>query len=152
MYKRQDLGAYAALEAAEADPRIAAVAVDSVYDDPGDFLRIQVKKTGLTALPFVMRFCEIGFHLINYQYRQDPPVSAHFGRLLGTAKLFIQSQDRPLLVLATSELFQKAPDPKRQQSTRVSYSEMGDEERKTYENMLSSFFLLNLPISGQSVH
>ena len=122
-----DLGAYAALEAAEADPRIVAVAVDSVYDDPVDLLRIQVKKTGLTALPFVMRFCEIGFHLINYQYR-------------------------PLLALSTSQLFQKAPDPKRQESTRVSYSEMGDEDRKMYENMLSSFFLLNLPLSGQTAH
>jgi len=147
-----DLGAYAALEAAEADPRIVAVAVDSVYDDPADFLRIQVKKTGLTALPFVMRFCEIGFHLINYQYRQDPPVSAHFGRLLGTAKLFIQSQDRPLLALSTTQLFQKAPDPKRQEAARVTYSEMGDDDRKTYENMLSSFFLLNLPLSGQAAH
>ena len=146
-----DLGAYAALEAAEADPRIVAIAVDSAYDDPADLLRIQVKKTGLTALPFVMRFCEIGFHLINYQYRQDPPASAHFGRLLGTAKLFIESQDRPLLAQATSKLFQKAPDPKRQQATRVSYTEMGDEDRKTYENMLSSFFLLNLPVSGQAV-
>jgi pimeloyl-ACP methyl ester carboxylesterase len=147
-----DLGAYAALEAAEADPRIVAVAADSAYDDPVDLLRIQVKKTGLTALPFVMRFCEIGFRLINYQYRQDPPVSAHFGRLAGTAKLFIQSQDRTLLALSTSQLFQKAPDPKRQEVTRVSYTEMGDEDRKTYENMLVSFFLLNLPVSGHPVH
>jgi hypothetical protein len=72
--------------------------------------------------------------------------------LLGTAKLFIQSQDRPLLALSTTQLFQKAPDPKRQEAARVTYSEMGDDDRKTYENMLSSFFLLNLPLSGQAAH
>jgi pimeloyl-ACP methyl ester carboxylesterase len=144
-----DLGAYAALEGAEADPRIVAVAADSVYDDPVDLLRIQVQKTGLTVMPFVLRFCEIGFHLINYQFRQDPPVSAHLGRLVGTSKLFIQSQDRAGLALLTSQLFQKSPDPKRQEATRVSYTEMGDEDRKTYENMIVSFFLLSLPATGR---
>jgi len=147
-----DIGAYAALEAAEADPRITAIAVDSAYDDPTELLRVQVQKTGLTVLPFVTRFCEIGFHLINYQFRQDPPVSAHVGRLTGTAKLFIQSQDRTILALDTNKLYQSAPDPKRQEVVRVTYSEMSDDDRKTYENMLVSFFLLNLPLSGHPAH
>jgi len=144
-----DLGAYAGLAAAEADPRIVVIAADSVYDDPDDLLRIQIGKTGLNVLPFVTRFCEIGFHLINYQYRQDPPISAHLGRLQGTSKLFIQSQDRPILALSTSQLYQKSPDPKRQEVTRQSYTEMGDDDRKTYENMIVSFLLLSLP-AGRS--
>jgi pimeloyl-ACP methyl ester carboxylesterase len=147
-----DLGAYAALEAAEADPRITAVAVDSVYDDPADLLQYLVKKTGLSILPFVTRFCEIGFHLVNYQYRQEPPVSAHVGRLQGTSKLFIQSQDRPYFAIATGQLYQRSPDPKRMEVVRVSYTQMSDDDRKTYENMIVSFFLLSLPAAGHAAH
>ena len=147
-----DLGGYAALETAEVDPRVTAVAVDSAYDDPADLLRLLVSKTGLSVLPFVMRFCEIGFHLINYQYRQEPPVSAHIGRLLGTSKLFILSQDRTYLAQETGQLFQRAPDPKRQEVMRISYAQMGDDDRKTYENMIVSFFLLSLPASSRSAH
>ncbi|MGB9404401.1 MAG: alpha/beta fold hydrolase [Candidatus Acidiferrales bacterium] len=148
----KDMGGYAALEAAEADPRVAALAVDSAYDDPIEMLDLKAKETGLTALPFVTKFCEIGFKLINYPYRQEPPVSAHLGRLLGTSKLFIQSQDLPNLAYSTFQLFAKSPDPKRQEIERLSYSEMGDDDRKAYENMIVSFFLLALPASAHPVH
>jgi pimeloyl-ACP methyl ester carboxylesterase len=147
-----DMGAYAALETAESDPRVAAVAMDSVYDDPVDMLDLEVKKTGLTALPFVMRFCEIGFHLINYQYRQEPAASTRLGRMQGASKLFIQSRDRPELAFMTFQLFQRAPDPKRQEIERVSYLQMGDDDRKSYENLIVSFFLQSLPAARGSAH
>jgi pimeloyl-ACP methyl ester carboxylesterase len=146
----KDLGGYAALEVAEEDPRVVAIAVDSVYDDPTDMLRLEVKRTGLGVLPLVTRLCIFGFRLLNYPYRQEPPVSAHLGRLQGTAKLFIQSQDRPQLAYSTFQVFQRAPEPKRAESERVSYSEMNDDDRKTYENMITSFFLVALPIGGRT--
>jgi pimeloyl-ACP methyl ester carboxylesterase len=145
-----DMGAYAALETAESDPRVAAIAVDSVYDDPVEMLGLEVRKTGLTALPFVMRFCHLGFHLIEYQYRQEPPASARLGRMQGTGKLFIQSRDRSELAFTTFQLFQRSPEPKRQEIERVSYSEMGDDDRKSYENLIVSFFLQSLPASRTS--
>jgi len=87
---------------------------------------------------------------VNYPYRMEPPVSAHLGRLQGTAKLFIQSQDRPLLAYSTFQIFQRSPEPRRQEIDRVSYSEMNDEDRKSYENMVTSFFLGALPIGVRS--
>jgi len=145
-----DMGAYAALETAESDPRVASLALDSVYDDPVEMLDLEVKKTGLTSLPFVMRFCEIGFHLVNYQYRQEPPASARLGRLQGAGKLFVQSRDRPELAFTTFQLYQRSPDPKRQEIERVSYLEMGDDDRKSYENLIVSFFLQSLPAASRS--
>jgi len=143
----KDLGGYAALEVAEADTRVVAIAVDSVYDDPTDMVRLQVKQSGMGVLPLVSRLCVLGFRLVNYPYRQEPPVSAHLGRLQNTAKLFIQSEDQPLLAYSTFQIFQKSPEPRRQEIDRVSYSEMNEDDRKTYENMVSSFFLSALPIS-----
>ncbi len=145
-----DLGGYAALEVAEADPRVVAIAVDSVYDDPTDMVRLEVKQSGIGVLPLVSRLCVFGFRLVNYPYRMEPPVSAHLGRLQGTAKLFIQSQDRPLLAYSTFQIFQRSPEPRRQEIDRVSYSEMNDEDRKSYENMVTSFFLGALPIGVRS--
>ncbi|MGH9708945.1 MAG: alpha/beta hydrolase, partial [Candidatus Acidiferrales bacterium] len=52
-----DLGAYAGLAAAEQEPRVQALAVDSVYDQPADLLAIQVSHTGLGSLPLVKAFC-----------------------------------------------------------------------------------------------
>ena len=146
----KDLGAYAALEVAEVDPRVVALAVDSVYDDPTDMVRLEVKQSGMGVLPLVTRMCVLGFRLVNYPYRQEPPVSARLARLQGVAKLFIQSQDRPQLAYSTFQIFQRAPEPRRQEMDRVSYSEMSDEDRKTYENMITSFFLVALPISAHT--
>lgn len=140
-----DMGGYAALKAAEADSRIVAVAVDSAYDDPATLLQSEATKTGLTSIPFLTDATDFAFHLSTYSYRQEPPVSDRLGRLQGIPKLFIESQDRPVLQIATSKLFQAAPPPRRREVDRVSYGEMGDEERKNYENMVVSFFVQNLP-------
>ncbi len=146
----KDLGAYAALEVAEVDPRVIAVAVDSVYDDPTDLVRLEVNRSGMSMLPLVSRLSVLGFRLVNYPYRQEPPVSARLGRLQSTAKLFIQSQDRPLLAYSTFQIYQKSPEPRRQVVERVSYSEMNDDDRKAYENMVSSFFLAAMPMGARS--
>src|SRR6202047_5678035 len=56
-----DMGGYAALEEASADPRISAVAVDDAYSDPREMIQIEVKQSGLAVLPYVGRFCDWGF-------------------------------------------------------------------------------------------
>jgi len=140
-----DMGGYAALKAAEADSRIQAVAVDSAYDDPVTLLQSEAKKTGLTVVPFMLDFTDMGFHLETYSYRQEPPISDRMARLQGIPKLFIESQDRPMLQVSTGKLFQAAPPPRRREVERVGYADMSDEDRKNYENMIVSFFQQNLP-------
>jgi uncharacterized protein len=140
-----DLGAYASLEVAASDPRIAAFAVDSVYDSPQDLLRIEVKRSGLAALPFVSRFCGFGFSLLNYQYRQQAPVSTHFAITRGVPKLFVESDDKPALEEQTAQIFAKAPEPKLMVRERVSYREMSDDDRRSYENQIVNFFGQYIP-------
>lgn len=144
-----DLGAYATLEAAGQEPKIESIAVDSVYDQPSDFLLVQVGHTGLGGLPLVKTFCLFGFRMLNYQYRMVPPARASLSRLQSIPKLFIESADRPELEEATLRMFQMAPPPKTQVVNQLTYAEMSDEGRRAYEDHIVSFFLQNLPPSGQ---
>jgi pimeloyl-ACP methyl ester carboxylesterase len=145
-----DLGAYAALSAATRDARIRAIAVDSAYDKPSDLLMIEVGQTGLGSLPGVKSFCLFGFRMLNHKDRMDPPLSARLASLQGTPKLFIESTDKPGLATATLRLYQDAPPPKDQFVDEMTYGEMSDEDRRTYENRIVTFFLLHLPPSGES--
>jgi pimeloyl-ACP methyl ester carboxylesterase len=140
-----DMGGYAVLEVAASDPRIAAFVVDDAYDDPRNLVRIEVHKSGLTALPYVLRFSDFGFRMLNYSFRKEPPVSARLARTKGIPKLFIQSDDRPALASETAQLFAWAPDPKQAARERLSYRDMADDDRKSYENQIVNFFLQYIP-------
>jgi pimeloyl-ACP methyl ester carboxylesterase len=139
-----DLGGYVALEEATADPRISALIVDDAYSDPREMVQIQVKQSGLGVLPYVGRFCDWEFRLMNYQFRNEPPVTARLSLTKGIPKLFFESESRPALATETLRLFNLAPDPKQLARTRLQYSQMTDEDRKNYENVVVSFFLLNM--------
>jgi pimeloyl-ACP methyl ester carboxylesterase len=140
-----DMGGYASLAVAETDPRIGALAVDDAYDDPRDMLRIEVKKSGLNELPGVLQFTDFGFRAMNYSHRNDRPLSARIGSTNGIPKLFVEADDRPALSAETLQLFAKAPDPKQALRERLSYRDMNDDDRKSYESQIVNFFLQNIP-------
>jgi pimeloyl-ACP methyl ester carboxylesterase len=146
----EDMGGYAALEVATSDPRIAAVAVDDAYSDPRDMVQVEVKHSGLTALPGVSAFSDIGFRLFNYSFRDQVAVSQHLDQIKGIPKLFIETEDRPELARYTVRLFNLAPEPKQLVRNRLNYSDMGDEDRKNYESQIVNFFLQSLPLSLHS--
>ena len=140
-----DMGGYAVLEAAASDPRVAAFVVDDAYDDPRAMVQLEVQKSGLTALPFVARFADIEFRMLNHAFRNEPPASTRLARTRGVPKLFVQSDDRPGLSNETSKIFAKAPDPKSTVREPLSYRDMSDDDRKVYESQIVNFFLQNLP-------
>jgi pimeloyl-ACP methyl ester carboxylesterase len=140
-----DMGAYASLEVATSDTRIAALVVDSPYSDPRAMVQIEARRSGLAVLPLVGRFCDFGFRMVNYKYRHDPPVTGALPRLKGVPKLFFQVDDRPELTNETLRLFDRAPDPKLLVRDRASYAEMSDDDRKNYENQIVNFFLQYIP-------
>jgi pimeloyl-ACP methyl ester carboxylesterase len=140
-----DMGGYAVLEVAASDPRIAAFAVDDAYDDPRDMLQIEARKSGLQVLPYVLRFSDFGFRMLNYSFRHEPPVSTRLAATKGIPKLFIVTDDRPALANETLELFIKAPDPKQMVRERLSYRDMSDDDRRGYESQIVNFFLQNIP-------
>ena len=140
-----DMGGYVVLEVASSDLRVAAFAVDDAYDDPRDMVQIEVKKSGLTFFPYVSRFCDFGFRSMNFRFRQEPPVSTRIARTKGIPKLFIQADDRPVLAGETLTIFARAPEPKQTVRERSGYSEMTDEDRHAYEELIVNFFLQALP-------
>ena len=143
-----NLGAYAVMAAAASEPRVAAFVVDSVYDQPTDMLRLQIKPSGPDALPYVARGVEIGFEWLNYRHRHDPPLSLHLERLAGIAKLYIQASD-DALSNSTSELFLHSPEPRQHVVlSKGNYTAMLDEEKRSYEGRIVTFFLLHLPPSA----
>lgn len=140
-----DMGAYAVLEVASSDPRVAAFVVDDPYDNPQQMVQIQVKQSGLAVLPYVTRFSDFGFRMLNYSYRNTPPVSTRLSQTRGIPKLFIQSQDKQALSDGMAQLYTRAPDPKLMVIDRTSYLVMSDDDRKNYENQVVNFFLQYLP-------
>jgi pimeloyl-ACP methyl ester carboxylesterase len=147
-----NLGGYAALGAAAADSRIRAVAVDSVYDEPSQMLRLQIERFGLDRIPFVGAFCRLEYYLANFRSRQAGSLSQRMNRLAGVAKLFIQLRVNPALAESTRELFLRSPEPRRQLIIPgSSYPAMMDEDKRAYENQVVNFFLQNLPPSSTPV-
>lgn len=144
-----DMGAYAVLEVAETDPRIAAFAVADVYGDPQDMLRLQVRQSGLTALPYVLSASDFIFRMVNYSYRFAPPALTNIGRTHGIPKLFVTSDDQPELANDAMQLYTQAPDPKQLLRDRVRYRDMTDDDRRNYENAIVSFFLQSIPPTSQ---
>jgi pimeloyl-ACP methyl ester carboxylesterase len=140
-----DMGGYAVLEVASSDRRIAAFAVDDAYDDPRTMARLEIQKSGLTALPYVGRLSDFGFRMVNYPFRNEPPVSTRLAGTAGVPKLFIQSDDHPALASQTLGLFIKAPDPKATLREPQSYRDMSDDDRKNYESQIVNFFLQSIP-------
>ena len=140
-----NLGGFVALEVAASDPRIAALIVDNAWDDPRDMVQIEVKRSGLAVIPYVSRFSDWGFRLMNYHHRSQQAVSLRLAKTQGIPKLFIQSDDRPQLAQETLQIFTRSPEPKQLVRDRLSYSEMTDDDRHTYENQIVNFFLQNLP-------
>jgi pimeloyl-ACP methyl ester carboxylesterase len=147
-----DMGGYVTIEVATADHRVAAFIVDDAYVDPRDMLRIELNRSGLTVLPGVAKFSDIAFRIVNYQFRDQPPVTTALARTKGMPKLFFVSDDRPALAAETTTLFTQSPEPKQIVHDRLSYGEMPDDDRKNYESQVVSFFVLNLSPTSRSSH
>lgn len=144
-----NLGAYASLFTAEHDPRVRAMVIESVYDRPEDFLRVQIERSGLARVPLVERLTVAEFDWKEGALRQVPPISADMGPLGGDSKLFLQARDEPLLASDTQRLYFQAPEPKQRAEIPVgNYAGMLDDAKRVYENRILSFFLVNLPAAS----
>ncbi len=147
-----NLGAYAALREAENDKRIRALVLDSVYDQPKQMLKVGVERNGLGGFPFMVRAAEFSFGYLNYAHRDDPPVSMRMLALTGVPALYIQALDDPELAETTRQMFLKAPEPREQAIIpHGNFASLNDEDKRTYENRVVSFFLVRLPPVGMAV-
>jgi hypothetical protein len=143
-----NLGAYAALREAEKDPRVRALALDSVYDYPKQMVKIGVEKTGVGGFPLMVTSAQMCFEWLNRPYKNDPPLSAKLKGLNGVPILFIQAADDPELSSYTREMFLKAPEPREQAIiAHGNFVNLPDDEKRQYENRVVTFFLARLPVT-----
>jgi hypothetical protein len=101
------------------------------------------------------RSAQFSFDFLNRQYRGELPLSnsKRMSTLEGVPKLFISAVDDPALGDITRQLYLKAPEPKDQaQIGHGNFANMGDEDKRAYENRVVSFFLLRLPATGHAAH
>jgi pimeloyl-ACP methyl ester carboxylesterase len=144
-----NLGAYAALREAEKDPRVRAIVLDSVYDYPKQMVKIGVEKTGVGGFPLMVRSAETGFEWLNYAYKGDPPLSSKLKSLNGVPVLFLEAADDPELSAISRDMFLKASEPREQQIiAHGNFVNLPDEEKRTYEDRVVTFFLTRLPVSA----
>jgi uncharacterized protein len=141
-----NLGAYAAVREAETDKRVRALVLDSVYDEPQQMVKVEVGNTGLGSFPFMMRSAQLSFEWLNYQYKQDPPLSKRLAALKGVPKLFIEANDEPELAELTRDLFVKAPEPREQAIIQHgNFVALADNDKRAYEDRVVTYFLMHLP-------
>jgi len=141
-----NLGAYAGLREAESDPRVRALVLDSVYDQPKQMVKIGVEKAGVGGFPLMVKSAQTGFEWLNYTYRGDKPLSSKLKSMNGVPILFIQATDDPELASVTREMFIHASEPREQEIiAHGNFVNLSDDEKRTYENRVVTFFLLRLP-------
>jgi pimeloyl-ACP methyl ester carboxylesterase len=146
-----NLGAYAALREAEDDKRVRALVLDSVYETPEQMVKIGVERAGMSQLPLMARSAEVSFGWINHKYRGEKPLTWKLDGLLGVPKLFIAAADDPELADITLKIYKNAPEPKDQVTIlHGNFPNLGDQDKRDYENRVVSYFLLRLPASGKA--
>jgi len=144
-----NLGAYAALREAGKDPRVRAIVLDSIYDYPKQMVRIGVEKTGVGGFPLMVQSAQTIFEWKNYTYKSDPPVSANLKKLRDVPILFIQASDEPELSNITRDMYLKAPEPRELAViAHGNFVLLPDDEKRSYENRVVTFFLAQLPVTG----
>jgi pimeloyl-ACP methyl ester carboxylesterase len=147
-----NLGAYAALREAENDKRIRALVLDSVYDEPKQMVKVGVERNGLGGFPLMVRAAALSFGYLNYDHRGDPPLSKKLVALAGVPTLYIRAMDDPELAETTRQMFLRAPEPREEAIIpHGNFVSLGDEEKRTYENRVVSFFLVRLPATVKAV-
>ena len=89
----------------------------------------------------------------SFAHRQDPPLSSKLLALNGVPTLFIQAMDDPELAGITREMFLKAPEPREQAIiARGNFVSMNDDDKRSYENRVVSFFLLHMLPTARPLH
>jgi pimeloyl-ACP methyl ester carboxylesterase len=140
-------GAYAALGAAEQNPLVKVLVVDSVYAAPDQVFDAQMAELlGGSPSGFFHAMAEKEFHLLASRGR-PPDLREAISKLGNMQKLFIAGRDSPALMAATEELYRLAPQPKKmlvQEHTQSVYAT--DSEKKEYEDQILNFFLQKLPL------
>ncbi len=140
------MGGYAALVAAEMNPKVKALIVDTTYSTPERMFDTQIEGLlgGSSRLFHGLTDTEFRLSLLRGESYAMP---ANLSKLANLPKLFISGHDNPSLAAMTEALYEQAPQPK--QLLVMEHSQAGlasEAEKKEYEDQILNFFLQNLSL------
>ncbi len=134
------VGGYAALAAAESNPKVKALAVDTTYSTPEQMFDSQIDRLLGGSSGLFRLITETEFHLATMG-GESYAVAANLSKLTDVPKLFMSGRDYPPLAAATEELYNLAPQPKQLLVMEHSASSLGSEsEKREYEDQVLNFF------------
>ena len=140
------VGGYASLVAAQMNPKVRALVVDTTYTTPELMFDAQIDRLlgGSSGLFHFLTASE--FRLL--VSRTDTfPMVANLPKLAGVPKLIISGRDNPRLAEMTESIYNQAPQPKQLLVQEHSGTSLTSEaERNEYENQILNFFLQNLSL------
>jgi esterase/lipase len=135
------VGGYAALVAAELNPKVQALVVDTTYSTPERMFDSQIDLLLGGSSGLFRTLTEAEFRLASMG-RGSYSMPANLSKLAKISKLFISGRDNPPLAAMTEALYDQTPPPK--QLLVLEHSESGlavEAEKKEYENQVLNFFL-----------
>jgi esterase/lipase len=134
------VGGYAALVAAELNPKVKALAVDTTYLTPERMFDSQIDRLLGGSSGFFHVIAEAEFHLATLG-SDSYAMPANLSKLSDIPKLFISGRDNPPLAAMTEQLYDQAPQPKQLLVLEHSASSLASEsEKREYEDQILSFF------------
>jgi esterase/lipase len=140
------IGGYAALVAAEMNPKVKTLVVDTTYTTPERMFDSQVEHLMGGSNGIFHGISEAEFRIASIgSGSYDMP--ANLPKLANVPKLFISGRDNPALAAMTETLYNQAPDPKKLLVMEHSQTGLAVEaEKREYEDQILNFFLEKLSL------
>jgi len=140
------VGGYAALVAAEVNPKVKVLVVDTTYSTPERMFDSQVERLLGGSSGLFHFLTEAEFHLASRGV-DTYAMPANLPKLASVPKLFVSGRDDSSLAEMTEGLYDQAPQPKQLLVMEHSGSGLASEaEKKEYENQILNFFLQKLSL------
>ena len=137
------VGGYAALVAAEMNPKVKTLVVDTTYSTPERMFDSQIERLLGGSSRLFYGLAEAEFHLASTG-GETYAMPANLPKLANIPKLFISGRDNPPLAAMTEALYEQAPQPK--QLLVMEHSQAGLAEKKEYDDQVLNFYLQNLSL------
>jgi pimeloyl-ACP methyl ester carboxylesterase len=140
-----DIGALAALKAAAEFPEIRAIAADSVFESPRDFLACQIEEEFGMDNTFVRFGCYQVFRLFHIRSILSGDGKLPLKALSDRSILFIKGENRRRLGDLTTRVYDAVLPQKELISFKAArIHSMSGEDLKNYDRQVVNFFHLNL--------
>ena len=140
-----DIGALAALKAAAAFPQIRAIAADSAFQSPRDFLSYRIAEEFGLDNALVQFGCYQVFRLFHLRGSLSADKTLPLKALSNCNILFIKGENRGSLGSLTTEIYDAVQPQKELISFKTArIHTMSGEDLKNYDRQVVNFFHLNL--------